>query len=47
MIYFIPRLMSGFVLESEIATVGISSFAQSELGDIVFVEIDTEGQDPL
>ncbi|MCY4419517.1 MAG: glycine cleavage system protein GcvH [Cytophagales bacterium] len=31
-------------LEDEIATIGISSFAQGELGDIVFVEIDTEGK---
>ncbi|MFN3848065.1 MAG: glycine cleavage system protein GcvH [Spirosomataceae bacterium] len=28
-----------------IAVVGITDFAQSELGDIVFVEIETEGQD--
>ena len=26
------------------ATIGITDFAQSELGDIVFVEIDTEGE---
>lgn len=30
-------------LEGETATVGITEFAQSELGDIVFVEIDTLG----
>jgi glycine cleavage system H protein len=29
---------------SDIATIGITSFAQSELGDIVFVEVDTEGE---
>ena len=32
-------------LEGTIATVGITDFAQSELGDIVFVEIETEGED--
>lgn len=31
-------------LESDIATVGITDFAQSELGDIVYVEIDTVGE---
>jgi len=31
-------------VEGEIATVGITSFAQGELGDIVFVEIETEGE---
>lgn len=31
-------------LEGDIATVGITDFAQSELGDIVYVEIETEGQ---
>lgn len=30
--------------DGDIATVGITDFAQSELGDIVFVEIDTVGQ---
>ncbi len=30
-------------LEGEIATVGITDFAQSELGDIVFVELPSEG----
>ena len=28
-------------VEREIATVGITDFAQSELGDIVFVDVDT------
>ena len=28
-----------------IALVGITDFAQSELGDIVFIEIETEGED--
>lgn len=32
-------------LEGEYAYVGITDFAQSELGDIVFVEIETEGDD--
>ncbi|MDP2187108.1 MAG: glycine cleavage system protein GcvH [Sphingobacteriaceae bacterium] len=31
-------------IEGNIATVGITDFAQSELGDIVFVEIETVGQ---
>jgi glycine cleavage system H protein len=30
-------------IEGDIATVGITEFAQSELGDIVFVEIETVG----
>ncbi len=30
-------------IEGDEATVGITDFAQSELGDIVFVEIETEG----
>lgn len=32
-------------LEGEFAYIGITDFAQSELGDIVFVEIETEGDD--
>ena len=31
-------------IEADIATVGITDFAQGELGDIVFVEIETMGQ---
>ena len=31
-------------VEGNIATVGITDFAQGELGDIVFVEIETKGQ---
>ena len=31
-------------LDGEIATIGITDFAQSELGDIVFVEIETKGK---
>lgn len=31
-------------LEGDIATVGITDFAQSELGDIVYIEIETLGQ---
>lgn len=30
-------------LEGDVATIGITNFAQGELGDIVFVEIETEG----
>lgn len=32
-------------IEGDTATVGITDFAQSELGDIVFVEIETEGEE--
>jgi glycine cleavage system H protein len=32
-------------IEGNIATVGITDFAQSELGDIVYVDIATKGQD--
>jgi glycine cleavage system H protein len=32
-------------VEGEIATVGVTDFAQGELGDVVFVEIETEGED--
>lgn len=31
-------------IEGNIATVGITAYAQGELGDIVFVEIETEGE---
>lgn len=31
-------------LDGDIATVGITDFAQGELGDIVYVEIETEGE---
>ncbi len=31
-------------LDGKIATVGITDFAQKELGDIVYVEIETEGE---
>lgn len=30
-------------IEGEIATIGITDFAQSELGDIVYVEVETVG----
>jgi len=32
-------------VEGDMAVVGITDFAQSELGDIVFVEIETEGEE--
>lgn len=32
-------------IEGNVATVGVTDFAQSELGDIVFVEIETEDED--
>lgn len=31
-------------VDGNIATIGITAFAQSELGDIVYVEIETEGE---
>ncbi len=31
-------------IEGDVATIGITDFAQSELGDIVFVDINTVGQ---
>jgi len=30
-------------IEGDVATIGVTDFAQSELGDIVYVEIETEG----
>lgn len=32
-------------IEGNIATVGITDFAQSELGDIVYVEVETEDEE--
>jgi glycine cleavage system H protein len=32
------------LLEGDIATIGITDFAQHELGDIVYVEIETKGK---
>jgi glycine cleavage system H protein len=32
------------LLEGDVATIGITEFAQSELGDIVFVEIESKGK---
>lgn len=31
-------------VDGDIATIGITDFAQGELGDIVYVEIETEGE---
>jgi len=31
-------------IEGDIATVGITEFAQKELGDIVYVEVETQGE---
>lgn len=33
------------MVDGNVATVGITNFAQGELGDIVYVEIETEGED--
>lgn len=33
------------LVEGNVATVGITDFAQGELGDIVYVEIETEGEE--
>ena len=32
------------LIENDIATIGITNFAQGELGDIVYVEVDTVGE---
>jgi glycine cleavage system H protein len=32
-------------LEDGVATVGITDYAQGELGDIVFIEVDSEGEE--
>ena len=32
------------LVDGDVATVGVTDFAQGELGDIVFVEIETEGE---
>lgn len=32
------------LVNGDIATIGVTDFAQSQLGDIVFVEIETEGE---
>ena len=32
-------------VEGDVATVGVTDFAQSELGDIVYVEVDTVGEE--
>ena len=31
-------------VEGDVATIGVTDFAQQQLGDIVFVEIETEGE---
>ena len=31
-------------LDGDIATIGVTDFAQGELGDIVYVEVETEGE---
>lgn len=33
------------VIEGDVAYVGVTDFAQKELGDIVYVDINTEGQE--
>lgn len=32
-------------LDGDVATVGITDYAQGELGDIVYIEIETEGEE--
>jgi glycine cleavage system H protein len=32
-------------VEGDVATIGITDFASQELGDIVFVEVETEGEE--
>ena len=31
-------------IDGDVATIGITDFAQGELGDIVYVEVETEGE---
>lgn len=33
------------LIEGDTLTIGVTDFAQSELGDIVFVEVETEGEE--
>ncbi|WP_107037371.1 glycine cleavage system protein GcvH [Brumimicrobium mesophilum] len=33
------------LVEGDMVTIGVTEFAQSELGDIVFVEVETEGEE--
>ncbi|RFC54104.1 glycine cleavage system protein GcvH [Brumimicrobium aurantiacum] len=33
------------LIEDDVVTIGVTDFAQSELGDIVFVEVETEGEE--
>ena len=33
-----------YLINEEVITVGISDFAQNELGDIVYVEVETIGE---
>lgn len=33
------------LVEGDMITIGVTDFAQSELGDIVFVEVETEGEE--
>lgn len=32
------------LVEGDVATIGITAFAQGELGDIVYVDVETEGE---
>lgn len=32
------------LIEGDVATIGVTDFAQGELGDVVFIEIETEGE---
>ncbi|HBH50071.1 MAG TPA: glycine cleavage system protein GcvH [Bacteroidales bacterium] len=32
-------------VEGDVATVGVTDYAQGELGDVVFIEIETEGEE--
>ena len=34
----------GFLLKGNVATVGITDFAQRELGDIVYIDISSKGK---
>ena len=43
-LYCTPKTMNGFGSKVNTAYVGVTDFAQGELGDIVFIEIETLGR---
>ena len=39
-----PPTMNGWRIDGDVATVGITDYAQSQLGDVVFVELPKVGR---